>query len=639
MTAIATVASGNWDVPFGTGGTPWSAAGSGPGGIPGAGDTITNGNIAHTVTIPAGVSAEIGVAGVFGTAVTISGGNGLTVPAFIINGTLKTYGTIAWGNRRIHGGAGGILEFDKGTHATAVTLAGTTNGAVNCKLMDAVANVPTPASPFIIQGATGQSNSGHCVTTGGFTNCAQCDITAIELKRLGNATTPAWLTGIVSSGDVMRVGRMITDSCYDLVACQSNIDTNCIYSFTNVTETNPLSNVTTGISLHIRSVSGASITGTRQLVHCRLRRNLKNYGIKLKLSDVVIDLGTGANNAIESSNATSSFSTIDNLVTRHGQATPMMLSPGDVINSAYALATGINTRWWGFSSGWDATAGDITVNNCITQRVGGDSDGDPFIKSSNPSAVQRYVFRNCLSLHNALNRLQDTGKIASPLANPSNERWNIEHCTWVTGGGGGETAINFGENQSVDVGTGVMESIKNNLAFSPTGAAGSEKWILRGILGTAGFFQTPILLAANCDYNGGFNLSTDGFGNPNGYRSQNNASNVGTGVGAHDVRADPQFRDPRLRDIGLWYADRMGISITGNEQACVDGAMAEMMKANDLTGYDSYFDPPNLFTYVFPGWAPTSAPYRGTASDGGTMGAVAWASTGRRIAGVLRPGR
>jgi hypothetical protein len=271
---------------------------------------------------------------------------------------------------------------------------------------------------------------------------------------------------------------------------------------------------------------------------------------------------------------------------------------------------GLNPRWWAMASDGDAAPKTTSISDCIVQRAGGDGLGDPFVQTTNPATVQTYVFRRYLVLHNALNRAQQTAKIVSPVGNISNLRYDIEHCTWMSYISAVETAIQMGEAQTANVGQ-IWNSIRSNIAWAP-GTALTDRWIFRPITASV---ETNPLTAANVDYNGKFNLASDGV-NPAGYKSMDGVSLVASGtLGAHDVVGDPKFLDPGLRDMGAWHAHHIGSSFTGNEQAFLDAAFAAMMLANDVDGsYDSFYEIAGSATALVPwvtaGYAPTNPAFR-----------------------------
>ncbi len=271
---------------------------------------------------------------------------------------------------------------------------------------------------------------------------------------------------------------------------------------------------------------------------------------------------------------------------------------------------GLNPRWFNFLS-----TGGYIIDKFFIQRFGGDSVGDPFVLSANPATPTSYALRfgNFLpdgAPANPADRSLSC-KTWSPLGNLSNARFSMEHCTFHVRGGTVESAAQFGESQTANIGA-ICESFRGNLAWAQDTSG------LRYLINRIGTFnQQDLILAENATHNGGWNLSAQPYFGSNGVP-------LCTGTpGANDVRGNPDFVNP-WRDIASHYVAVAGTS-TGTRTGDGRAWMEELRKRNTFGAtYDPAFNFDALAAHVDAGFSPQNLAFQAAhdTEAGGWIGAV-----------------
>lgn len=154
---------------------------------------------------------------------------------------------------------------------------------------------------------------------------------------------------------------------------------------------------------------------------------------------------------------------------------------------------------------------------------------------------------------------------------------SLEHNTYITIGTG-QTGVYVGESNRGQ--TGMIESFKSNLAWTPTGETGGFK-LFRSSHSTVQDFVTT----ANADYNWGWNLGVGTEGN--GYSVGDTATDLFS-TGTPDTNGgngDPQFVDTS-RNLVRFDIDYLGNSAATAWADATSYAVGDVVSASDAGYYD-----------------------------------------------------
>ena len=172
---------------------------------------------------------------------------------------------------------------------------------------------------------------------------------------------------------------------------------------------------------------------------------------------------------------------------------------------------------------------------------------------------------------------------------------------------------------------GTVLSLKSNI-FYRTGGPPSDQFAFSNQEPAP---HTDVVRAANADYNGWFNLGTVPAGKWNGIADGTVYSTPMSGStppGVHDkANIDPKFSDP-TRNLQTWDAAL--------------GGPGTIASALDRIRQDLTLTKSSLLPYIRNGFRPTNPAYKGTAHDGGDIGAVSVAvpaSAGEQPGSGRRP--
>jgi hypothetical protein len=216
--------------------------------------------------------------------------------------------------------------------------------------------------------------------------------------------------------------------------------------------------------------------------------------------------------------------------------------------------------------------------------------------NSNGQGTGTVVMKNCLVLPTAWGPTE-AGTLMS-LGGNANITFSIEHNTYCAGYQGGAVGESYAGY------TGMVTSFRSNFAWNDPTLSRGFKLYDSGYDQPGGDNNVPDLVtAANCDYNGGWNVSSGGS-NGKGYHALEFTSGS---PGAHDVDVNPLFVD-YARDFLSWDASLGGAGTVASAQA--------RLKADPtLIGT-------SLIPYVRAGFAPQNPLLATAAHDGTTIGAV-----------------
>lgn len=560
MAAIASGASGNW-----------SATGTWTGGVvPGNGDTVT---IGHAVTVDVDTTVGHSPGAADATAAILTNGSGsLTVAAGI---TLIVRGDIKLNNDDMTLNAGSVLEFDASAAASPST--------ARYVLQIGTANLQS--ARLYINGVAGnratiRSNAGGAnarINGGGFQMGGNITGSYCNFVRIGDASNDAivYYIGSAAAG-TFSLQYADFDACAR-VTSNGNLHANSTLLLSHLTFRNSV-----GIKNLNIQIGGAVGTGSRRVEYCVFDKPIdmtQVYDVQIRGNLFKGELGTVGG----SLGPWAAFE--ENLV----YGTFNRIHYGNSLNCVAISTEAANPHFF-----YAPTERDIVWDGWVAEYDGSSAIGD-FLIGSSPSVVRNYTVRNTILLPNAAGA--STGAFISLVGN-ENQRWTAEHNTYFIGASY-ESGVRYGATEPVGTHAGILVSVRSNIAWDTT---------------PRGWKVTPITLPGTTDvlvvgdYNGGYNYAAGVAGK--GYNTTTT-----TPPGAHDVEADPQFVD-NTRCFRTWDAALGGPGTNAN-------ALAEMSKMNDDSGYNPEYSLTNYLAWVRAGFAPRNAAYKGTAHDGGDIGAVA----------------
>jgi len=560
-TAYTSNATGNW-----SDSTKWT-----PNGVPGVGDTVTIA-AGHTITVDG--SQEIGTSPAAGVNVcTVS-----TTAILAITGSLRLRGDLKVnGTGRITSAAGSGFTFDSTLAAAPSTTnykvdLGSANGN-NCRWTLS----GTVGSPINVSSALGGGN-GY-IDDGGVTEGGLVDATYVNFTRIGTVTVPA----IVASATGSTIFRL--DNC-NLTGCGRidrtfNIGADATYSIFNTTFASSIDSTGDNVIL----TSGAPIgTGTRRVIDSVFDLQFKGYSAE----DFTFQRNF-FNDGLEFTSG--EWALFENCFVRFSASSPGPFNPAGSTDGCYFYYDN-PTEWnphfiqpLGFAAN-QTHNNNIFDMNCAS--VAPAQEGDCYTFATPGSACVATITNN-IALVGPNNKT--VGTMFTMLGN-ANTSVIAEHNTCFAGGQGavvGETYAGF---------TGMVQSFRSNLVWSLTANNGYK--LYAGALSVI----SNIVTAANCNYNGGYNLAVGN--NTNNYN--NLLFSAGT-PGANDVSGNPGFAD-YTRNLRTWSTYRV--------------FFFKQKTAYEILKADLATELPALYDYIRDGFTPTNAAYATAAHDGTTIGAVGY---------------
>ncbi|HET8777995.1 MAG TPA: hypothetical protein VFN76_10080 [Candidatus Limnocylindria bacterium] len=600
MADFTQVATGNhndpatWDI----GGGRWPGDGVDPFDTA----TLTNG---LTCTVAAGFTWELGdpAAAVLGFCLRTAGTAGTGV--LILNGTLVIHEKVLQGNANWQANPGAVIRYDGVTHGLSGTWQITDANSQHKRLLltgTSVSNLVLVES--VAGGGTFSFTNGTFLGGG----CVDADYTLF--RRIGasgtNALTP-WVAATGSSS--CTFDRCHFDICGRIQSATA-IGNNGTFRYADCTRTGSVGtealNVTT---------SGSYTGGTRQITDAFFDKPLSITGPAWSVARVA---GQVTGLAPYLSFSTTAFDLWEDClfdgVSFSGSST--LGGGGGSMGRGYWISTGnTNPRWANYSQ----SGGLITID-WVLQRYGGDLVGDAFVLAANPSSVKTYRQVGTIALFEGNSQVGHTAKIVSPLGNLGNARMEVLHCAYSTTTGG-ETGIQCGESQTVDVGT-ILTALSNIAKGLPGSQGLKVSRIGSGNvqdIGTGGATGT-------LDYNSGDQVQAGSDGK--GYNGNNGVNLCTSAPGVHDVDVPHELLN-HLRDITGHWRKVVGAGAGASRLADKDAWFAEFQKRNRLDGVtpNAYFANTanpigELITWVRDGWRPQNDRLFNAGHDGATIGAM-----------------
>ena len=231
---------------------------------------------------------------------------------------------------------------------------------------------------------------------------------------------------------------------------------------------------------------------------------------------------------------------------------------------------------------------EYTIEGCIFEANGSDSDGDTFILGTPATGGNvDVILRECITLPNSGGN--SSGTMISQLGN-ARTFVTVENCTMFVGDGG---ALAAGETYAGH--TNLWKSVRGNI-FWDTSERGYAMYD-SGVNDTV----SNLITSGNLDYNCKFNVLTGS----NGVGYNNLEFSSGT-PGANDIEEDPEFTDA-TRDF-------LSFDVSQGGDGDVTNAIGRWI-AGDYT-------PTELINYIREGFTPRNQSLKESSFDGGDMGAV-----------------
>lgn len=278
---------------------------------------------------------------------------------------------------------------------------------------------------------------------------------------------------------------------------------------------------------------------------------------------------------------------------------------------------------WGFDSSAPSGGGTRTHTRWTREYNGSEAQGDFWGPEDNNAGTLRIT--HCLVVPNAGGQTSGNLVTINTLTNPD-FHLEIEHNTYFGGNGGIVTS------EGALSPAGMIQTLQSNLCYHP-GGTGSTRYALAksDMNGSVDTLDVADPLGVN--YNAGWNLlSVEGLwaGAHSWYNTRfsvepgSNDVDLGDSPGADLSLFGPMFVDP-TRNFITWAVAVLGASGTDTQKITTGldalKAIADTTHANHVPGL--LMTAPT--TWVRAGWAPQNSLLDGTAHDGTTIGALAFA--------------
>lgn len=597
MAALTTVRAGDWNNSTG-GVTPWtSLTGSGTGGVPGSGDTVT---ISKAVTISQ--SNTVGSSPATGgtPAITITTGGSIAQTA----GTMTVQGDIRHqkANATWTMSAGTTVTFKPAASAQYVwdfrwgffNLGGNADGE-NCSL---ICN-GTSGSHCTITANLGASGSlAPYMNTVSNVNMGLRTATYTDISNFGTASKWGATTGlgnaITSNQAVSITNCTLNASSYNSL-CASTWDGNL--TFSNNIATSSTANTSNGFSAGTSFDFGNNPTsGQRTLQFNSLDLLMTSQGFRLGTTGLFTDnyLAQGYQMAGGTTNNWSAA----------GFARNFIASP----QGSVTIWSSIGSNYWVDTAqdnphfiSTDTVQSTVSITGTIFEAINGlpTTDGGDCVITSTPGSAQAITIQNCVVLPISGTNY-GSGVMHTLFGTSTNVTLSVLHNTFVSGGSGGATGGQAGAaySETGNCTAGQIAAWKANFVWTPSGITTLSYKLWDSGHQTTGGTQ-DVVSPTNCDYNGSFNCQfTVQSGNTYTHAGNGYQGNFSATPGTHDLAdQNPQFVDA-TRNLSAW-----GGTTAGGGTATNAGALAALAANPALIGQATT----GLIAWVLAGFQPQNA--------------------------------
>ena len=602
--ACVSSASGNWNDS-----SIWTSCG---GTVPGNGDTLTIA-AGHTITVPAGYRAIVGVSGPGGA--QQSGGGPVpaiqcateqtTTSVLVVNGTLTFRGNVEQCTAVWRVGQDAILEHDSSLAPSPST--------THYRWIIGTYLWPD-AAQLVIRGTVGHRvtirNAASSGTFYGLTynrysdqGSGQFDFEYVNIDGCGGASPCVDSTS--HNAATASIGRcdhcLVTNSGYFGASTMGGAAN--VVRITSSTFTSPadpskyvfrltpggassivVDTVFTTGAIALFGDAGGSATGT----------HIRNVVVNTLSNDYPINLAGSHFKVAE-------FDLVLRITDRIGgggnTGTPAYLPGGALTRIMCLMNSNLNPHCFGIAG--DGTTND-SVNGGYAEKIGTGSDGDLFL--GGPVGATTATFSNFVSVCSTADGLS-MGTFNNVTTSTSGHSVMTQNTICGKDGGDG---TGMGASLEVWAGAaGLFNAIKNNITYSATN---SPTYLVRQGPSLGGPPDPVAGVYNGVDYNWKWNVATGPYyGIAADYASP-------APPGAHDSSGDPQF--VQQRHFLDW-----GQMLKPSISTWTD-IVAEFAKMNDDVGYDSRFNILNAYNWLRDGYRPGNAAVMNAGDTGGRVGAM-----------------
>ena len=600
--ACVSSASGNWNDS-----SKWTSCG---GTVPGNGDTVTIA-AGHTITVPSGYRAIVGVSDAGGLQQSGGGpvpalqcaaetGNGILV----VNGTLTYRGNVEQCTAVWTAGPDAILEHDSSLASSPSTthyrwIVGTylwpdgarlvARGTIGHRTL-----IRNAAGSGTFYGFTynrysdqgsGQVDFEYATIDGcgGATPCVDANSHSSSIASIARCdhclVTNSGYFGAASNGNG-TCGPLnviaVTNSSFTLPAATGGYAVRLVFNGTASVTLDTM--FTTGVLL-LGGSNGDNATGT----------HIRNVVLQSLVNRYPIDLGGAQFRVAE----------LDRVLRitdqQSGASTgfPAYL-PGGNLTRLMGLMNAVTNPHF-FVGPLGITGQDDQIDGAYFEKIGVGTDGDTILGANGPATLT--------TIQNTVGACSTTdgslGSLSSQITS-SIKKFRLLQNTYCGKDDGQGSARGFGYETAGAAPTDFLDSARNNIVFCATNVA--CYLVHKGPTGTdsAGTYQ-------NVDYNWKWNVATGPY------------LNVGTAYspnppGAHDSSGDPQFVQQRHF---LDWGQMLDPAISSWTDI-----VSRFSKMNDDVGYDSRFTIENAYNWLRDGYRPGNAAVMNAGDTGGRVGAM-----------------